>query len=145
MGATVENWKPKKKHVWNYSEIPNDAQTEELYPGIDVKFIITENNVEGNDSAVFAHCFFPPNSGHHKHRHTKAPEMMYVIKGRLIAGVTTEEGDIETVLEPGKAIFVKKNQITWCRNPFDETVEFVSSYYGVGSHEESDEIDARQE
>lgn len=145
MGASVHNWRPKKKHVWDYREIPDNPETEDLYPGIDVRSMITEHTVEGNDNAVLGHCFFPPNSGHHKHRHTETPEIMYVIKGRLVAGVTTEEGDVETVLEPGTAIFVKKNQVTWCRNPFDETVEFIFSYYGEPSHEKSNEIDMRNE
>ncbi len=143
MGVGVDGFKPKKKHVWHYLEIPEDPEVAEIMPGFEIEYMITDNTVDGNDSAVFGHCIFPPKSGHHKHKHVNSAETMYVIKGKLVIGVTTEEGDIETVCPPGTALFVKKGQTTWCRNPFDEPVEFVFTYYGVPSLEKSGEVDMR--
>ena len=143
MGVGVDDFRPKKKHFWHYLEIPEDPEVAEIMPGFEIEYMITDTTVEGNDSAVFGHCIFPPKSGHHKHKHVNAAESMYVIKGKLVIGVTTEEGDIETVCPAGTALFVKKGQTTWCRNPFDEPVEFVFTYYGVSSLEKSGEVDMR--
>jgi oxalate decarboxylase/phosphoglucose isomerase-like protein (cupin superfamily) len=143
-GAGVDNFKPKKRPVWNYMEIPDDPEVLEIMPGFEIQYMITEDTVEDNDAAVFGHCIFPPKSGHYKHKHTNAPEVMYVIKGKLVTGVTTEEGDVETVCGPGTASYVKKGQTTWCRNPFDEPVEFIFAYFGCSSLEKSGMVDMRQ-
>ena len=133
----------EKKQVWHYSEFPEDKEAAALMPGFEIQYMITKDHVEDDTMAVFGHCIFPPKSGHHKHKHVKAAEVMYVIKGKLVIGVTTEEGDVETVCPPGTALFVKKGQTTWCRNPFDEPTEFVFAYFGVPSLEASEEVDMR--
>jgi mannose-6-phosphate isomerase-like protein (cupin superfamily) len=143
MSVAVDDFRPKKKRAWHYMEIPDDPEVIEIMPGFEIQYMITDRTVEGNDSAVFGHCIFPPKSGHHKHKHTNSPEVMYVIKGNLIIGVTTEEGDEEQVCEPGTALFVKKGQTTWCRNPFNEPTEFIFAYFGVSSLEASGEVDMR--
>ncbi|MGA2480722.1 MAG: cupin domain-containing protein [Spirochaetia bacterium] len=143
MGVGVDDFRPKKKHAWHYTEIPEDPEVAEIMPGFEIEYMLTDRTVEGNDSGVLGHCIFPPRSGHHKHKHVHAPEAMYVIKGKLVIGVTTEEGDVETVCPAGTALWVKKGQTTWCRNPFDEPTEFIFVYYGVPSLEASGEVDMR--
>lgn len=140
-GPGVYNFRPKKKQVWNYMELPEDPEIAEIMPGFEIQYMITEHTVEDNDNAVFGHCIFPAKSGHSKHRHAVAAEIMYVIKGKLVVGVTTDEGDVETVCEPGTAAFVKKNQVMWCRNPFNEPCEFIFSYYGCTTEEKSGYIE----
>jgi oxalate decarboxylase/phosphoglucose isomerase-like protein (cupin superfamily) len=143
MAAGVDDFRPKKKHAWHYMEIPEDPIVTEIMPGFEIQYMITDVTVEDNDSAVLGHCIFPPKSGHYKHKHVNAAEAMYVIKGKLVIGVTTEEGDVETVCKPGTALFVKKGQTTWCRNPYDKPTEFIFAYFGVSSLEASGEVDMR--
>ena len=141
MSAGLAGWKPVKKHVWDYREVPKDPAVTALMPGFEIQYMITGDTVPDNDNAVFGHCIFPPKSGHGKHKHTKAPEIMYVIRGKLIVGYTSPEGDVETVCTPGKAAFIPKNVICWCRNPFDEEVEFIFAYFGCNSLEASGHIE----
>jgi len=137
MSASLAHWKPVKKNVWDYREVPDDPSVNELMPGFEIQYMITEDTVPDNDKAVFGHCIFPPKSGHDKHRHTEAAEIMYIIRGKLVVGYTTPEGDVEEVCTPGKAAFIPAGVVCWCRNPFEEEVEFVFAYFGCNSLEAS--------
>ena len=137
MGSSLKSWKPKKKPTWNYLEVPEDPSVSELMPGFEIQYMITGDTVENNDLATFGHCVFPPNSAHDKHLHTKAGEIVYVIKGKLMAGYTSTEGDVETVCSEGTAAYAGPNVWHWVRNPFKEPVEFVFGYFGANGVETS--------
>lgn len=131
-----------KKQVWHYSEIKTDEETKRLMPGFEIQYIITEDTVEGNEDTVFGHCVFPPKSQHFPHKHLAAEEVVYVISGRVVNGSVDENGVItEHECGPGVATFVKRGQIHWTRNPYDEHCEFVYAYYGAPSLKASEYVD----
>ena len=72
-----------------------------------------------------------------------AEEVVYTISGRVVNGVTTEEGDIETICGPGTAAYARKGQPHWTRNPFNEPAEFVFAYFGCSSLAKSGYVDLR--
>ena len=128
----------KKKQWWNHIEIEEDPEVKRLMPGIEVKWLITEDTVEGDSMASVNRCIFPPRSGHCKHLHKDGEEVCYIIKGCLSGGYTDENGEnVETELKPGTAIFFKKGQVHWVNNSFDEQAEFISIYFGAPSFNKS--------
>ena len=134
----------EKKQTWHHSEIEEDPEVKRLMPGFEVKWLITEETVEGDTMASFNRCIFPPRSAHYKHTHTNSEEVVYVIKGRVVNGHTNDEGkDVEVVCGEGTATFAKKGQPHWTANPFDEPAEFVSCYFGAPSLEKSGYVDMR--
>ena len=145
MSGGTADWKPVKKQAWHYSEIPEDPAVKELMPGFEIEYMITGDTVEGNDLAVFGHCVFPPKSAHNKHQHMNAAECVYTIKGKVINGYTTENGDVETVCPAGTVAFAQPGQIHWVVNPFDEPAEFVFAYFGCNSVNNSGYVDVRPE
>lgn len=136
---------PIKKHFWHYKEIPKDPKVAELMPEIDLQYVITEDTVPDNNTVVWNHSIFPPGAQHHKHKHMNADEVAYVVKGRCIAGVTIDGKDYEQVCCEGTAIWAKRGQPHWHRNPFDEPCEFVGVYVGCSSLEKSGYVDLRTE
>jgi len=136
--------KPAKKKAWNYAEFPEDPAVSKLMPGFEIQYMITRDSVPENKQAVFGHCVFPARSTHFKHRHEHAEEVVYVVKGRVLNGYTDEHGnDVEHECGPGTAIFVKKGQPHWTRNPYNEPCEFVFAYYGVPHIDDSGYVDMR--
>src|ERR1700728_3051618 len=96
----------ERKQVWHYSEIETDDETQRLMPGFEVQYMITDETVRGNDEAVFGHCLFPPRTQHFAHKHLKAAEVVYVVKGRVVNGGVEEDGTIvEYECGVGMAIF----------------------------------------
>lgn len=135
-----------KKQVWHYDEIGTDEETRRLMPGFEIQYIITDENVEDNYSSVFGHCVFPPRSQHFPHKHLAAEEVVYVISGRVVNGSVDENGVMtEHECGPGVATFVKKGQIHWTRNPYDEPCEFVYAYYGAPSLQKSVYVDLKED
>jgi oxalate decarboxylase/phosphoglucose isomerase-like protein (cupin superfamily) len=114
-------------------------------PGFEIEYIITGDTVPDNDRAIFGHCIFPPRSAHCKHQHLNACEVVYTIKGIVVNGYTTKDGDVENVCPAGTAAFAPVGAIHWTRNPFDEPAEFVFAYYGASSIKESGYVDLRPE
>lgn len=130
-----------KKYFWHYSEVPEDPEASKLMPGLELNYLITDETVEDNEQVLLARCVFPPNSAHRRHRHSGADEVIYLIRGRVMAGLATEKGETEKVLGPGGAVFVKKNHVHWFYNPYDEPAEFVCVYVGCSSVEKSGYVD----
>ena len=144
MAAELTNFKPKKKQSWNWREIPDEPGLDKLMPGFEVQYIITSDTVEGNDNAIFGHAVFPPKASHDKHQHLNASEVAYTVKGKVVNGMTTPEGDVETICTEGQATFVKKGEVHWTRNPYDEPAEVIFAYYGCKSREDSGYVDLRE-
>ena len=143
MSGGIAGWKPVKKYAWNYKEIPDDPGMDDLIPGFEIQYIITGDTVPDNDKAIFGHCVFPPRSAHYKHQHLNAIECVYTIRGKVINGFTTPDGDVETVCEPGTVAYAPQGSVHWTRNPFDEEAEFVFAYYGCNSVDDSGYVDLR--
>jgi quercetin dioxygenase-like cupin family protein len=136
----------EKKQVWHYSEFPEDKEASALMPGFEIQYMITKDHVEDDTMAVFGHCVFPPRSSHYAHTHKVAEEVVYVIKGKVVNGSVDKDGSKEEyVCSPGMATFVKKGQVHWTRNPYDEPAEFVFAYYGVSSLNNSGYVDMQKE
>ncbi len=115
-------------------------------PGFEVKWMVTEDTVEGDTMAVMNRCVFPPRSYHYKHKHEYAEEIVYVIQGRVTNGHNDENGNnVEETCGAGTVTFVKKGQPHWTNNPFNEPAEFMSCYFGVSSLEKSGYVDMRTE
>jgi oxalate decarboxylase/phosphoglucose isomerase-like protein (cupin superfamily) len=134
----------QKKTTWHYSEFPEDPEVTKLMPGFEIQYMITRESAPEDHQTVFGHCVFPARSAHYKHKHEKAEEVVYVIKGKVVNGCTNDKGeDVDTVCGPGTATFVKKNQPHWTKNPFDEPAEFVFAYYGVPHIDDSGYVDLR--
>ena len=135
---------PMKKHIWHWAEIPEDPKVKELMPEINLQYVITEHTVPDNKTACWNHSIFPPGSQHHKHMHKYADEVAYVVRGRCVVGVTIDGVDVEFVVGPGTAVWAKRGQPHWHRNPFNEPVEFVGAYFGVPSVEKSGYVDLKE-
>jgi oxalate decarboxylase/phosphoglucose isomerase-like protein (cupin superfamily) len=134
-----------KKQVWHYGEFPEDPEASALMPGFEIQYMITKDHVENDTGAVFGHCMFPPRSSHYAHKHTATEEVVYVIKGKVVNGCVDEKGNrVETECGPGMATFVKKSQVHWTRNPYDEPCEFVFAYYGAPSLNDSGYVDLQK-
>ncbi len=144
MGAELTNFKPKKKQTWNWREIPDEPELAILMPGFECQYMITNNTVAENDGAIFGRAVFPPRSSHDKHQHLNAMEVAYTVKGKVVNGMTTAEGDEEYVCPEGQATFVRKGEVHWTRNPYDEPAEVVFAYYGCKSREDSGYVDLRE-
>lgn len=143
MSGGLAGWKPVKKNVWDYREIPDDPSVHDLMPGFEIQYMVTGDTVPDNENAVFGHCIFPPKSAHGKHQHLNASEIMYTIRGKVVVGYTTPEGDVEKVCSPGTAAFVPKGVVCWVRNPFEDEAEFVFAYFGCNSLDTSGYVEAR--
>ncbi len=132
----------EKKQVLHFSEIGTDEETARLMPGFEIQYIVTDETVNNDCHSVFGHCVFPPKSQHFAHKHMVAEEVVYVIKGRVVNGSVDEQGvATEHECGPGVATFVKKGQIHWTRNPYDEPCEFVFAYYNTTSLHKSQYVD----
>ncbi len=136
----------EKKPHWHYSEIPEDPEASALMPGFEIQYVITKDHVEGDTMTVMGHCMFPPKSSHYAHKHTKAEEVVYVIKGRVVNGSMDEQGNkTEWECGPGTFTFAKKSQVHWTRNPYDEPAEFVFAYFGTNALNESGYVDLQKQ
>jgi len=139
----MKKWKPEKKNFWHYKEIYVEPIVKELMPQFELQYVISEDTVPNNNSTLWNHSIFLPGAKHHKHKHMKADEVAYVVKGQCIAGVTIGGKDVEQVCGPGTAIWASRGQVHWHKNPFDEPCAFVGVYCGCASVEKSGYVDLR--
>jgi hypothetical protein len=42
MSVAVDDWRPKKKRAWHYTEIPDDPEVIEIMPGFEIQYMITD-------------------------------------------------------------------------------------------------------
>lgn len=122
--------KLNKKQKWNFKDFPPDPLTEELMPGLEIQYMVTDETVNGNNhEAVFGHCVIPPGQMHDRHGHTRSAEILYTIKGELISGYVDDKGnDVELECKPGDVTFVPPNVIHWTHNKSVKKAEFVFVY-----------------
>lgn len=68
--------------------------------------------------------FEPRTSLHKKHTHPEAEEIMYILKGRGMAGAGEDEFEVKA----GDTLWIPRGAVHWFYNPFDEACEFVFLY-----------------
>jgi mannose-6-phosphate isomerase-like protein (cupin superfamily) len=113
---------------------PAGVREEDGWHQMDIRFTVTKDTA-GAEQVVFFRTVFPPGtSAHKKHIHTKADEIMYVVRGRAAQGVDDEEFDVPV----GCGVYIPMGAVHWTRNMSDtEPMELVGVYTRVGSLEES--------
>ncbi|HZU16433.1 MAG TPA: cupin domain-containing protein [Candidatus Dormibacteraeota bacterium] len=104
------------------------VRAEEGWQDVDIRFLVGEER-GGVRSACLFRTLFPPGAAHRPHRHPRADEVLYVLRGRARVGADGEEREVGA----GTAQFVPAGVVHWLRNPGAETVEVVGAYLGVGS------------
>ncbi|HZV49676.1 MAG TPA: cupin domain-containing protein [Candidatus Dormibacteraeota bacterium] len=110
-------------------EVPSaPVRDEEGWHGLDIRFLVGEER-GGVRSACLFRTLFPAGAAHRPHRHPRADEVLYVVRGRATVGAEGEEREVPA----GTAQFVPAGAVHWLRNQGAETVEVVGAYLGVGS------------
>ncbi len=112
---------------------PEPVAEEEGWHKMDIRFICNKGNL-GSTNATMFRAVFPPGAAHKKHRHLRADEIYYIVRGRVAGGV----GDKEYELGAGSCVFIPKGVTHWTRNLSPtEDMEAVGIYTEVGSLEDS--------
>jgi mannose-6-phosphate isomerase-like protein (cupin superfamily) len=89
------------------------------------RIIFIDEERVGAEDITFGFSKWAPNmSFHKKHAHENAEEIMYILSGRLIAGVKDQEAEVVK----GDTIWVPRGAVHWAYNPFEEPCEFVFIY-----------------
>jgi mannose-6-phosphate isomerase-like protein (cupin superfamily) len=89
------------------------------------RLIFIDEERVGAKDITFGYSKWAPNmSFHKKHAHENAEEIMYILSGRLIAGVKDQEAEVVK----GDTIWVPMGAVHWAYNPFEEPCEFVFMY-----------------
>ena len=89
------------------------------------RIIFVDKERVGAEDITFGFSRYTPGmSLHKKHTHENAEELMYILSGKIVAGVQDQE--FEAV--KGDTIWVPRGAVHWVNNPFDEPCEFVFLY-----------------
>src|SRR5579884_3403654 len=72
-------------------EVPSaPVRDEEGWHGLDIRFLVGEER-GGVRSACLFRTLFPAGAAHRPHRHPRADEVLYVVRGRATVGAEGEE------------------------------------------------------
>ncbi|MCP4179674.1 MAG: cupin domain-containing protein [bacterium] len=124
----------KKKFFWNWKEHkPEEFPPKSAFKGLDIRYIITKDTVQNNNSTVFIRCIFPKGAIHGKHIHHNAEEVVYINKGY---GLAWQNGEWHH-MGPGDIQFIPKGEIHAFKNEGEEHVEMLCTYSGCNSLENS--------
>jgi quercetin dioxygenase-like cupin family protein len=117
-----------KPPVLNYRKVPPAPVTRASgWAKMDIRFLVTDRTM-GCRTACFWRTVFPPGAAHHKHIHTRADEIFYMIRGRGMHGL----GDREYPVRAGHVFFIPRGQVHWMRNvDARRPVELVGVYVGA--------------
>ncbi len=89
------------------------------------RIILIDNEQVGAEDITFGFSRFEPNTSiHKKHRHRAAEEIMYILKGKGVAGV----GGQEVELAEGDTLWVPRGADHWFYNPYEIPCEFLFIY-----------------
>ncbi len=87
--------------------------------------ILVDEKMGGAEHLTFGYARFDPRTSYHKkHTHPNAEEVFYVIEGKGIGGVNSEERE----LVKGDTVWVPRGAVHWLYNPFDEPCEIIFLY-----------------
>jgi quercetin dioxygenase-like cupin family protein len=82
---------------------------------------------------AFGEATFPVGGGHGPHRHPNAEEILYVLRGRALQGVSDEERE----LAPGDAALVRQDEVHWTKSVGDEPLTLLVIF----SHAKPETVD----
>jgi len=89
------------------------------------RIVLVDQQTVGAEDITFAYCKFEAKTASHKkHVHQDAEEVIYILSGKGISGVT----DTEVEMRQGETMFVPRGAVHWFYNPFDEPVEMLFVY-----------------
>ena len=117
-----------KPPVVNYRDVPPaPVRRRAGWARMDIRFLATDRTV-GTRTACLWRTVFPPGAVHHKHVHTRADELFYMIRGRGMHGL----GDGEYPVRAGDVFYIPRGQVHWMRNVDPRRpVELVGVYVGA--------------
>jgi len=104
MSESVHDVHPMKVSVDSF-EADGTLKAEDGWVDMNVKFLISEDSVNSQQT-VFGITIFPPGARHDIHRHPHAEETEFVVEGRGIARV----GSDDVAMGPGDVVFVPTNE-----------------------------------
>lgn len=89
------------------------------------RIVLIDQETVGARDITFAYCKFAAKTSYHKkHIHENAEEVMYIISGKGIGGVSDKEFEMAT----GDTIWVPRGAVHWAYNPFEEPLEMIFLY-----------------
>lgn len=89
------------------------------------KVVLVDRNKVGAEDITFAYCRFEAEtSSHKKHIHKDAKEVIYILEGKGVSGVS----DMEVEMKKGDTMFVPRGVVNWFCSPFPEPVEMLFVY-----------------
>ena len=120
---------PKRKPpVLNYRQVrPAPVRRRSGWAKMDIRWLASDKTV-GTKTACFWRTVFPPGAAHHKHIHTRADEIFYMIRGRGMHGL----GEREYPVRAGDVFYIPRGRVHWMRNVDPRRpVELVGVYVGA--------------
>lgn len=105
---------------------PGEGRNEPIkdLDGATREILIDEQEVAAEDITFGFSSFAPHTSIHKKHSHPEAEEIMYILRGRGMSGVSDQEFEVAA----GDTLWIPRGAIHWFYNPFSEPCEFVFIY-----------------
>jgi quercetin dioxygenase-like cupin family protein len=121
-------------HKTSRAETPFDPTIPERpgWEGMHVHWLADRSH-GGTETAVFNVTEFPPDRAHELHRHPRAEEYFYVLKGRGLH--LTESAPVE--LEPGDLVFIPRAEWHGFANNTDEPTLVVTVLGGVADYQDA--------
>ena len=114
------------------AETPSDPTIPERPGGEGMRVHwLADRNHGGTETAVFNVTEFPPGRAHELHRHARAEEYFYVLKGRGLH--LTESAPVE--LEPGDLVLIPKAEWHGFANNTHEPTLVVTVLGGVADYQ----------
>ncbi len=114
------------EHKNKFRIVLEDGRSEPI-PGLDgaSRIILIDRERVGAEDVTFGFSRYAPRgSAHKKHTHPHAEEIMYILRGRGMAGVD----ETETELQAGDTLWVPRGAVHWFYNPYPEPCEFLFLY-----------------
>ncbi len=112
---------------------PAAVGADEGWRRMDIRFLVSAES-GGSRQVCWWRTVFPPGAAHERHYHPNAEEVLYVLRGRGIAGA----GDTEHEVTAGTAVYVPAGATHSLRNASEsEELEIVGCYAPAASLEEA--------
>lgn len=89
------------------------------------RVVLVDKDTVGAEDITFAYCRFEAKtSTHSKHVHKDAEEVIYILSGKGMSGLESEEVE----MTKGDTMFIPRGAVHWFYNPFNEPVEMLFCY-----------------
>ncbi|MGI8971232.1 MAG: cupin domain-containing protein [Dehalococcoidia bacterium] len=77
---------------------------------------LCQGDFAGLQGMALGEATFPTGGGHGPHRHPNAEEILYLLRGHALQGVSDEQRE----LQPGDVALVRRDEVHWTRSIGDE-------------------------